>query len=276
MKTLVLVVVVVAAVVGAVPSNWEYRSEEEGESDVEPYEPRSHRELTDEFGFEDDFGELDQPADESGFFKGNSLPRPSGLASLPGFNEPVSLRGFEPIPAVGGPSPFSIPELKEAPIQFLTFPYTTTPTTQSLLSHHIQALPHHNAILPPSALPHSPSSSSSSSSSSLCCLPDDPVQPPPAARPARKPQGSSKGKPTGSKLRNPRKRRPQKYRERESSEVLGLDDAPLARPPVGRLRQRGKNTNNNNSNNNYTGVGQDREGVTGFINAFRRLIQRVI
>ncbi|KAK4318050.1 hypothetical protein Pmani_010925 [Petrolisthes manimaculis] len=272
MKTLVFVLVVVVAVVGAVPSNWEYKSEEEGESDAQPYEPRSHRELTDEFGFEDGFGELDQPADESGFFKGNSLPRPSGLASLPGFSEPVSSGGFEPIPAVGGPSPFSIPELKEAPIQFLTFPFTTTPTTQSLLSsHHIQALPHHNAILSPSALPHSPSSSSSSS---FCCLPDDPVQPPPAARPSTKPQGSSKGKPTGDKLRNPRKRRPQKYRERESSEVLGQDDAPLARPPVGRLRQRGKNTNN--SNNNYAGVGQDREGVTGFINAFRRLIQRVM
>lgn len=84
--------------------------------------------------------------------------------------------------------------------------------------------------------------------------------------------GSSKGKTPGGKLRNPRKRRPQKQRERDSAEV-DLDEAPLKRPPGGggRVRQRGKATNNYNN-----GVGQDREGVTGFINAFRRLIQRVI
>lgn len=86
------------------------------------------------------------------------------------------------------------------------------------------------------------------------------------------PSGSSKGKTPGGKLRNPRKRRPQKQRERDSAE-LDLDEAPLKRPPGGgRVRQRGKATNNNYNN----GVGQDREGVTGFINAFRRLIQRVI
>lgn len=85
------------------------------------------------------------------------------------------------------------------------------------------------------------------------------------------PSGSSKGKTSGEKLRNPRKRRPQKQRERDSAE-LDLDGAPLKRPPGGgRLRQRGKATKNN-----YTGVGQDREGVTGFINAFKRLIQRVM
>ncbi|XP_071538871.1 uncharacterized protein [Panulirus ornatus] len=182
-----------------------------------------------------------QPQDDIGFFQGNNLPRPSGLNSLGEFNSLVPSDGFEPVPPVGGPPPFTIPELS-APNHFPDFGP--------------------QAPRPPPAPPNSPASHSDTREPNL---PTTVIVGPifqgnrPKRRPNRRPGRIPHRRPSIRGRRRPQK---QLVPKREST-----DDGPAAGGIV-RATNGGRGKTNGNRS--------QEEGISGFLKSFRRLIHRVI
>nr|XP_053655485.1 proline-rich protein HaeIII subfamily 1-like [Cherax quadricarinatus] len=172
---------------------------------------------------------------------------PSGSEPLGGFDDPVPSDGFEPDHPVGGPAPFTIPELS-APAYFPDFgPQVPRP---------------------PSA-PKSPV---------VCNLPashgEIPVPTPPPMlladtrqednKPVRRPKRQRNRKPKRRPGRPPQGGRPQKQLGQWRPQRESIEDSPIA---LGAIR----------GGNGIRGIGRLREGgVTGFMKSFRRLIQRMI
>lgn len=85
------------------------------QDELPPGDGRDPRQVEFSISFEDAGEESGRGFGDSlegdGFFSGNPLPRPPGLVSLGDLDDPPPSGGFEPDPPVGGPAPFSIPEL---------------------------------------------------------------------------------------------------------------------------------------------------------------------
>ncbi|XP_063609869.1 proline-rich protein HaeIII subfamily 1-like [Penaeus indicus] len=221
-------------------------ADEHFQDELPPGDGRDPRQVEFSISFDDDDAESGRGFGDSpeadGFFSGNPLPRPPGLVSLGDLDDPPPSGGFEPDPPVGGPSPFTIPELSA--------PFVG-----------------HFAGLPGFPPPRSPAQSSGRAS------PPSPPRPPEAKEAPLRAVGSpQEGRPRARRpIRRPHRfRRPfaggaRPFRpQRESVAVNSLEDDVGPAFVGSGVPVRG---------NVYRGR---EDGVMGFLESFRRLIRRII